>query len=78
MGRYNGFLASDISLKDFSEIMALNLEAGLHLSQLAYPLMKANGKGSIVFISSIAASSVLSEQTTAYSVSKGIRLHAQL
>ena len=63
--------ALDLPLKKFSEMMALNLEAGLHLSQLAHPLMKANGKGSIVFNSSIAGSSVLGLQSSAYSMSKG-------
>nr|AFC98466.1 short chain alcohol dehydrogenase-like protein [Atriplex canescens] len=33
--------------------MATNFESAYHLSQLAYPLFKASGKGNIVFISSI-------------------------
>ncbi|MED6192568.1 hypothetical protein PIB30_011363 [Stylosanthes scabra] len=34
--------------------MTVNFESGFHLSQLAYPLLKASGTGSIVFISSVA------------------------
>ncbi|OAY83471.1 Tropinone reductase [Ananas comosus] len=34
--------------------MATNFESAFHLSQLAHPLLKASGKGNIVFISSIA------------------------
>ena len=71
MGFGIGLNAVDLPLTSFSELMAANLEAGLHLSQLAYPLMKANGKGSIVFNSSIAGSSVLGLQASAYSISKG-------
>ncbi|KAK7290136.1 hypothetical protein RIF29_04345 [Crotalaria pallida] len=35
-------------------MMAINLDSAYHLCQLAHPLLKASGKGSIVFISSIA------------------------
>ncbi|KAG4975170.1 hypothetical protein JHK87_031991 [Glycine soja] len=38
----------------YSQIMAVNLDSAYHLCQLAYPLLKASGMGSIVFISSIA------------------------
>lgn len=34
--------------------MTTNLESSYHLCQLAHPLLKASGKGSIVFISSVA------------------------
>ncbi|THG05097.1 hypothetical protein TEA_012903 [Camellia sinensis var. sinensis] len=34
-------------------LMATNLESAFHLCQLAYPLLKASGVGSIVFISSV-------------------------
>ena len=39
---------------DFSTLMATNVESAYHLCQLAYPLLKASGAGSIVFISSVA------------------------
>ncbi|KAL2333283.1 hypothetical protein Fmac_014496 [Flemingia macrophylla] len=38
----------------YSQMMAVNLDSAYHLCQLAYPLLKASGMGSIVFISSIA------------------------
>lgn len=34
--------------------MATNFESTYHLCQLAHPLLKASGMGSIVFISSVA------------------------
>ncbi|KAH7659617.1 Short-chain dehydrogenase/reductase SDR protein [Dioscorea alata] len=40
--------------EEFSFIMSTNFESAFHLSQLAHPLLKASGSGSIVFISSIA------------------------
>ncbi|CAN8232580.1 unnamed protein product [Cochlearia groenlandica] len=39
--------------EDFSFMMATNLESAFHLSQLAHPLLKASGSGSIVLISSV-------------------------
>ncbi|GMG98284.1 hypothetical protein Nepgr_000124 [Nepenthes gracilis] len=40
--------------EDFSTIMGTIFESSYHLTQLAYPLLKASGVGSIIFISSIA------------------------
>ncbi|TXG74166.1 hypothetical protein EZV62_002745 [Acer yangbiense] len=40
--------------EDFSFLMATNFESAFHLSQLAHPLLKASGAGSIVFMSSVA------------------------
>ncbi|XP_020535797.1 tropinone reductase homolog At2g29290 isoform X2 [Jatropha curcas] len=40
--------------EEYSNIMSTNLEAPYHISQLAHPLLKTSGNGSIVFISSIA------------------------
>jgi tropinone reductase I len=34
--------------------MATNFDSCFHLSQLAYPLLKASGRGNVVSISSIA------------------------
>lgn len=42
--------------EDFSNLMATNLESAYHISQLAHPLLKASGYGSVVFISSGTAS----------------------
>ncbi|XP_042425619.1 tropinone reductase-like isoform X2 [Zingiber officinale] len=41
--------------EDFKLLISTNLESAFHLSQLAYPLLKACGGGSIVFITSISA-----------------------
>ncbi|KAF5193791.1 Tropinone reductase [Thalictrum thalictroides] len=43
----------EFTAADFSYQMATNVESAFHLSQLAHPLLKASGMGSIVFISSI-------------------------
>ncbi|KAL6326806.1 hypothetical protein AAG906_010983 [Vitis piasezkii] len=45
---------TEYTAADFSALMATNIESGYHLCQLAYPLLKASGAGSIVFISSVA------------------------
>ncbi|RYR65461.1 hypothetical protein Ahy_A03g011400 [Arachis hypogaea] len=45
---------TEYSAEEFSELMTVNFESGFHLCQLAYPLLKASGMGSIVFISSVA------------------------
>ncbi|KAK4480257.1 hypothetical protein RD792_013323 [Penstemon davidsonii] len=44
----------DYTAEDYSKIMATNLESSYHICQLAHPLLKASGSGSIVFISSVA------------------------
>ncbi|KAG9448750.1 hypothetical protein H6P81_008715 [Aristolochia fimbriata] len=45
--------AEDVSAEDYASLMSTNFESGFHLSQLARPLLKASGHGSIVFISSV-------------------------
>ncbi|KAM0934422.1 putative oxidoreductase [Dioscorea sansibarensis] len=51
-----GFLKPtvDCTAEEFSFIMSTNFESAFHLCQLAHPLLKASGSGSIIFISSIA------------------------
>ncbi|KAA8549319.1 hypothetical protein F0562_001003 [Nyssa sinensis] len=44
----------EITAEEFSTIMSTNFESAYHLSQLAHPLLKAQGGGSIVFMSSVA------------------------
>lgn len=61
---------TDVSAEDYTFIMSTNLESGFHLSQLAHPLLKASGAGSIVFIGSIAGIIAIADATL-YSVSKG-------
>ncbi|XP_022956657.1 tropinone reductase homolog At5g06060 [Cucurbita moschata] len=43
----------EYSLEEFSTLMTTNFESVFHLSQLAHPLLKASGNGSIVFVSSV-------------------------
>ena len=55
--------------------MTTNLDSAFHLCQLAYPLLKASGMGSIVFISSVAG--VVSLGTgSVYAASKGELLYS--
>ncbi|KAJ0027446.1 hypothetical protein Pint_35362 [Pistacia integerrima] len=46
--------AKECTAEDFSTLMTTNFESAFHLSQLAYPLLKASKYGSIVFNSSVA------------------------
>ncbi|XP_074555629.1 tropinone reductase homolog At5g06060-like [Curcuma longa] len=45
----------EVTPEEYKHTMNTNLEAGFHLSQLAHPLLKASGRGNIVFISSTRA-----------------------
>ncbi|XP_024028358.1 tropinone reductase homolog isoform X2 [Morus notabilis] len=47
--------ATEFTAEDVSKLMATNFESAYHLSQLAHPLLKASGNGSIVFNSSLAS-----------------------
>ncbi|WZY82505.1 tropinone reductase homolog At2g29320 isoform X1 [Brassica napus] len=55
---------------DFAYHSSTNLEAAFHFCQLSYPLLKASGYGSIVFLSSIAGV-VSFECGSIYGVTKG-------
>lgn len=63
--------ATDHTLEDYRHVMSTNLDSAFHLSQLAHPLLEASGRGSIVFISSVAAI-VGIRNVSAYSASKDI------
>lgn len=45
---------TEFTAEEYTMLMSTNLESAYHLCQLAYPLLKASGNGSIVFISSVA------------------------
>ncbi|XP_010521888.1 PREDICTED: tropinone reductase homolog At2g29340-like isoform X2 [Tarenaya hassleriana] len=60
----------DFTTEDYSLQMATNFESAFHISQLAHPLLKASGSGSIVFISSV-ASVVSISVSSIYSATKG-------
>jgi Tropinone reductase 1 len=57
--------------EDFSFLMSTNLESAYHMSQLAYPLLRASGAGSIVFVSSVAGVVSINIGTAIYSAAKG-------
>lgn len=65
--------STTVTEQDISSVMGTNFEASFHLSQLAYPLLKASESGSIVFISSVAGLTSLPFGTL-YGASKGIKL----
>ncbi|KAF5467346.1 hypothetical protein F2P56_017176 [Juglans regia] len=44
----------EYTAEEYSTLMATNFESTYHLCQIAHPLLKASGMGSIVFISSVA------------------------
>ncbi|XP_055809140.1 tropinone reductase 1 [Solanum dulcamara] len=62
--------AKDFTKEDYDIIMGTNFEAAYHLSQIAYPLLKASQNGNIIFVSSIAGFSAL-PSLSLYSASKG-------
>ncbi|KAL8144510.1 hypothetical protein V2J09_017542 [Rumex salicifolius] len=43
----------EFSAEEFSTLVATNFESVFHLSQLAHPLLKSSGQGSVVFMSSV-------------------------
>ncbi|KAA0044114.1 tropinone reductase-like protein [Cucumis melo var. makuwa] len=59
----------EVTEEEISSVMSTNFEASLHFSQLAYPLLKASGNGSIVFISSVSGLMAL-PFSTPYAASK--------
>ncbi|KAI3751325.1 hypothetical protein L2E82_22393 [Cichorium intybus] len=56
VGTNIGKSALEYTAEEYSFLMATNLESCYHMSQLAHPLLKASGSGSIVFISSVSGS----------------------
>ncbi|XP_058097935.1 tropinone reductase homolog At5g06060-like [Magnolia sinica] len=60
----------EVTAEEYSNLMATNFESAYHLSQLAHPLLKASGQGSIVFISSVAGL-VATSVGIIYSATKG-------
>ncbi|XP_074592546.1 tropinone reductase homolog At5g06060-like [Curcuma longa] len=60
----------EVTQEEYQHTMNTNLEAGFHLSQLAHPLLKASGRGNIVFVSSIAGLLGYSS-VSVYGASKG-------
>ena len=63
--------AIECTAEDFSFLMCTNLESAYHMCQLAYPLLKASGAGSIVFVSSVAGVVGLTLGVSIYAAAKG-------
>uniref|UniRef100_A0A0E0GKP8 Uncharacterized protein n=1 Tax=Oryza nivara TaxID=4536 RepID=A0A0E0GKP8_ORYNI len=61
---------TEYSADDYSFIMATNLESAYHLCQLAHPLLKSSGSGSVVFISSVSGVVAVSSGSV-YAMTKG-------
>ncbi|KAG9146557.1 hypothetical protein Leryth_026833 [Lithospermum erythrorhizon] len=62
--------ATEISDEDYSILMETNFKSPYQLTQLAHPLLKASGKASIVFISSVAGQIAL-PGLSVYAATKG-------
>lgn len=62
-----------VGLEDWRRVMAVNVEANFHLSQLCIPGMRAQGHGRIVYISSVMAVSPIAGATP-YAASKAALL----
>lgn len=60
---------TNISTEEYAKVMSTNLESAYHLCQLAHPLLKDSGAGSIVFISSVAGVTSINTGTV-YAASK--------
>ncbi|XP_062095522.1 tropinone reductase homolog At5g06060-like isoform X3 [Humulus lupulus] len=61
---------TEFTAEDTSIQMGTNFESAFHFSQLSYPLFKASGNGSIIFISSIAGATAF-PGCTLYAATKG-------
>ncbi|KAJ4785704.1 NAD(P)-binding Rossmann-fold superfamily protein [Rhynchospora pubera] len=61
---------TQITTEKYSFLMATNFDSCFHLSQLAHPLLKSSGRGSVVFISSIAGTGGFTEGLAVYSSTK--------
>lgn len=66
--------STKVTAEDMANTLGTNVEASYHLCQLAHPLLKASGNGSIVFISSVAAVVAL-PTLSFYGASKGEDLY---
>ncbi|RZR79324.1 hypothetical protein BHM03_00005028 [Ensete ventricosum] len=59
-----------LTSEDYRYVMSINLDSAFHLSQLAYPHLKASGRASIVFISSVVGFMAV-DYLSVYGASKG-------
>lgn len=71
VGTYLTKPTTEYTAEEYATIMATNLESTYNLSQLAHPLLKASGYGSIVLVSSVTGV-VACDVGSLYSITKGI------
>ncbi|KAM3288419.1 tropinone reductase 1 [Capsicum chacoense] len=62
--------AKDLTEEDYKILIGTNFEAAFHLSQIAYPFLKASQNGNVIFVSSIAGLLAM-PSVSLYSASKG-------
>ncbi|KAK7290143.1 hypothetical protein RIF29_04355 [Crotalaria pallida] len=62
--------ATEYTAEEYSKVMTTNLDSAYHLCQLAHPLLKASGNGSIVFISSVSGVVSIGTNSIIYATSK--------
>lgn len=62
---------SEYTDEDYRKINETNLQSAFHLCQLAHPLLKASGNGSIVMNSSVAGGPLAMMSGALYAMSKG-------
>ena len=67
VGRFGDFL--DLTLEDFDTVMETNLRGTFVLTQEAFRVMKAQGSGHFIFVTSVAAEKAF-EQSAIYCMSK--------
>lgn len=60
----------ELTAEDYATVMTTNLESAFHFCQLSYPLLKASGFGSIIFLSSVASVAAV-DVGSVYGTSKG-------
>ncbi|KAJ4842460.1 hypothetical protein Tsubulata_001814 [Turnera subulata] len=60
---------TEFTSEDLSTFLTTNFESAYHMTQLAHPLLKSSGAGSIVFVSSV--SGVVSISSSLYGATKG-------
>ncbi|KAJ3688704.1 hypothetical protein LUZ61_017868 [Rhynchospora tenuis] len=63
--------ATEFTSEDYSSLMATNLDSSFYLCQLAHPLLKASGRGSVIFISSTVGTAGYAQGLAVYCSTKG-------
>ncbi|CAN1342269.1 Tropinone reductase homolog At5g06060, partial [Linum perenne] len=54
---------TEYTTEEYLRLMSVNLGSAYHLCQLAHPLLKKSGAGSVIFISSVAVSGAINQLT---------------